>query len=184
MAGEWTPSTEDVLIALAIDMGGTVSNRARATLAAYDAEVRAQASDAALLRQLDEMSESRSDLRRQASEAHDRLVAEAAEMCWATDGRLSTGVGHAVEMIRRLRARAEAAEAKVRAGRIVAEHWRDALMATAREHPENALGTHPVAMVLAALDGETDPTAVGIDPEHVDAARLAALADPTREATS
>jgi len=124
------------------------------------------------------------NLHARANEAHDRLVAEAAEMGWATDGRLATGVGHAVEMIRRLRARAEAAEAKVRAGRIVAEHWRDALMATAREHPANALGTHPVAMVLAALDGEIDPTAVGIDPSHPDAARLAALADPTPEATA
>lgn len=64
-------------------------------------------------------------LRAEARAAHDRLVWECASMSWATDGRLSTGVGHAVEMIRREQARADAAEGKVRAVEAERDDYRD-----------------------------------------------------------
>lgn len=47
-----------------------------------------------------------------------------------------------------------------RAARIVATHWRDQMMAA-----DGVLRgcAHPLAMVLAALDGETDPVQLGVD---------------------
>lgn len=51
--------------------------------------------------------------RGEARDAHERLVMECMAMDWATDGRLSTGVGHAVEYIRRLTAERDAARAEV-----------------------------------------------------------------------
>ena len=86
-------------------------------------------------------------LRAEAHAAHDRLVWECASMSWATDGRLSTGVGHAIEMIRRERARADAAEAKVQAVEalhdkppVILNHS-ELVMAYAR--PRAALATTP-----------------------------------------
>lgn len=49
------------------------------------------------------------------------------------------------------------------AARFVATHWRDAIL---RLPPEDICRaySHPLAMVLAALDGETDPLQLGIEP--------------------
>jgi hypothetical protein len=58
---------------------------------------------------------------------------------------------------------AEAALAVARA-RFVAEKWRDAIMAS--EELRRTGMSHPVVMVLAALDGETDPVHVGLNAEH------------------
>lgn len=52
---------------------------------------------------------------------------------------------------------------QVRAARFVAEHWRDAFMAL--DGPAR-VGCHPLAMVLAALDGETDPVQLGISEDQ------------------
>jgi hypothetical protein len=49
----------------------------------------------------------------------------------------------------------------LRAARFVAEHWRDETLA--HQTPYMALTTHPLAMVLAAMDGETDPVHVGLN---------------------
>ncbi len=56
-----------------------------------------------------------------------------------------------------------------RAARIVATHWRDQMMAA-----DGVLRgcAHPLAMVLAALDGETDPVQLGVDLESDAAAYL------------
>ena len=57
-----------------------------------------------------------------------------------------------------------------RAARIVATYWRDHMMA---EDGAALWGcAHPLAMVLAALDGETDPVQLGVDPESEAAAAL------------
>lgn len=55
------------------------------------------------------------------------------------------------------------------AARIVATYWRDHMMAA-----DGVLRgcAHPLAMVLAALDGETDPARLGVDPESAAAAYL------------
>jgi hypothetical protein len=61
--------------------------------------------------------------------------------------------------------------------RVVAEHWRDQAMARGDE-PEIPwrVMAHPLALVLAALDGEQDPTAeLGVE-EGPDADRIRALA--------
>lgn len=50
-------------------------------------------------------------------------------------------------------------EERLAAARFVAEHWRDAFMTL--DGPAR-VGCHPLAMVLAALDGETDPVELGI----------------------
>ncbi len=44
--------------------------------------------------------------------------------------------------------------------RFVADHWRLAAM----KH-DKTFAAHALCMVLAALDGETDPRMLGIDPE-------------------
>lgn len=64
---------------------------------------------------------------------------------------------------------------RARAARFVATYWRDAYMV---EHAKGeagywAIGTHPLAMVLAALDGETDPTQLGISEDQHEAFRSA-----------
>lgn len=57
-----------------------------------------------------------------------------------------------------------------RAARIVATYWRDHMMA---EDGAALWGcAHPLAMVLAALGGETDPVQLGVDPESEAAAAL------------
>ncbi len=66
--------------------------------------------------------------------------------------------------------RADAAEKALRVARFVAEHWRDALM----ESEATQGWSHPLAMVLTAMDGETDPVKLGID-GHAHAALAAAL---------
>ena len=70
--------------------------------------------------QRDALSAELAEAKAQARDAHERLVMECMAMDWATDGRLSTGVGHAVEYIRRLTAERDAARAEVAAleGRI------------------------------------------------------------------
>lgn len=52
----------------------------------------------------------------------------------------------------------------VQRARFTAEHWRDALL----EDREAAWAAHPLAMVLAALDGADDPTECGISPTATD----------------
>lgn len=46
-----------------------------------------------------------------------------------------------------------------RNARIVAEYWRDEMM---RSDGTLRICAHPLAMVLAALDGETEPVQMGI----------------------
>ena len=64
----------------------------------------------------------------------------------------------------------------------VAQTWLDVVMAS-----ESLRGTgmsHPLAMVLAAFDGETDPVRVGLSSEHHDAFRAALRAAPQATATA
>lgn len=66
------------------------------------------------------------------------------------------------------------AEQRAAVARIVAEHWRDQVMAPglrSREVRIRFVG-HALALVLAALDGETDPAQLGINDGHVDAQRV------------
>lgn len=56
----------------------------------------------------------------------------------------------------------QAAEERVRVARIVAEHWRAALVAMAETFPHLSGMAHPLCMVLAALDGEADPVQLGV----------------------
>jgi hypothetical protein len=70
----------------------------------------------------------------------------------------------------------------VRAGRVarlVATYWRDAVMASERLHSTGM--SHPLAMVLAAFDGETEPVALGINEADWPAFRaaLSATSEPT-----
>jgi len=51
---------------------------------------------------------------------------------------------------------------RLRTARFVATYWRDAYMAM--DGPAR-VGSHGLAMVLAALDGETDPVQLGIAPD-------------------
>ena len=53
-----------------------------------------------------------------------------------------------------------------RAARFVATYWRDAVMASAELRRTGM--SHPLAMVLGALDGETDPAELGIDADRRD----------------
>jgi hypothetical protein len=62
----------------------------------------------------------------------------------------------------------------LRNARIVAEYWRDEMMEA--DGPLRAC-SHPLAMVLAALDGETEPAQMGIPADEYNA-RLAASPDP------
>ena len=58
---------------------------------------------------------------------------------------------------------------KLRVARFVADHWRKAMASS----PGTSFAAHPLCMVLAALDGETDPLECGIDFEAHDAFRAA-----------
>jgi hypothetical protein len=63
---------------------------------------------------------------------------------------------------------------------VVAEYWRDQAMAS--HDPGVRIAAHPLACVLEAFDGETDPRALGVNPAHpaADAIRvLAAERNPT-----
>lgn len=55
--------------------------------------------------------------------------------------------------------RAERAEVTLRIARFAAEHWRNAMMAS----ESTRLAAHPCAMILAAVNGETDPVECGIE---------------------
>jgi len=70
-------------------------------------------------------------------------------------------------------------ERTLRAARFVAGYWRDAWMEQYGKGDHGAgLVTHPLAMVLAALDGETDPMHCGVE-ESRWGDFLAALQEPT-----
>ena len=59
---------------------------------------------------------------------------------------------------------------KEAAARFVATYWRDEYMkAVIAGDSHYGIGTHPLALVLDALDGETDPRQLGIPP-HMDSA--------------
>lgn len=68
--------------------------------------------------------------------------------------------------------------------RFVAEHWRDAYMENVRRgESQYGIGTHPLSLVLAALDGETSSRELGL-PASAEAGLRAALAtveSPERE---
>jgi hypothetical protein len=68
------------------------------------------------------------------------------------------------------------------AARFVATHWRDAYLEQHRIDPSGqwAIGTHPLSLVLAALDGERDPVHLGL-PAEVHGAFRAALAEADSE---
>lgn len=48
--------------------------------------------------------------------------------------------------------------------RIVADHWRESVLAWGEQPMPGRLAAHPLCLVLAALDGETDPQMLGITP--------------------
>ena len=55
--------------------------------------------------------------------------------------------------------------------RIVADHWRRATLTWDMPIP-GTVAAHPLCCVLAALDGETDPDQLGIEPHSADAALI------------
>lgn len=61
--------------------------------------------------------------------------------------------------------------------RVVAEHWRDAVMSSesAEERVPWRMAAHPLALVLVALDGEQAPIELGVG-DGPDADRIRALA--------
>lgn len=61
------------------------------------------------------------------------------------------------------------AEERLRAARFVAIHWRDAVMASDTLRQTGM--SHPLAMVLAALNGETEPRELGLSDDVHDAFR-------------
>jgi hypothetical protein len=71
------------------------------------------------------------------------------------------------------------------AARFVATHWRDAYLEQHRTDPSGqwAIGTHPLSLVLAALDGERDPVHLGL-PAEVHGAFRAALAAADADETA
>jgi hypothetical protein len=58
--------------------------------------------------------------------------------------------------------------------RVVAEYWRSQAMDS--HDPSVRLLAHPLACVLDAFDGETDPRDLGVHPDHPAAAAIRALA--------
>lgn len=56
--------------------------------------------------------------------------------------------------------------------RIVAEHWKAGYMAMIDKDSRYGIGTHPLSLVISALDGETDPEQLGIPEDHPDAQRI------------
>jgi hypothetical protein len=75
--------------------------------------------------------------------------------------------------IRRLTAQRDDLAARLNTARFVADNWRAHMVAA--DQPV-AIAAHPLCMVLAALDGETDPEQLGLDPE--DAPALTAAVQP------
>ncbi len=53
---------------------------------------------------------------------------------------------------------------RLKIARAVAEHWHRAATVTYADEPEWIACGHALAMVLAAMDGETDPAELGIRP--------------------
>jgi hypothetical protein len=66
--------------------------------------------------------------------------------------------------------------------RLVAESWRDAAIEWGSLQMDGRTTAHPLALVLCALDGETDPIELGISPTDPawDAIKAAASDDETR----
>jgi hypothetical protein len=58
--------------------------------------------------------------------------------------------------------------------RIVVAHWRRVTVTWNMPIP-GAVAAHPLCCVLAALDGETDPAHLGIEPSSRDAERIREL---------
>jgi hypothetical protein len=75
--------------------------------------------------------------------------------------------------ISRLTAQRDDLAARLNTARFVADNWRAHMVAA--DQPV-AIAAHPLCMVLAALDGETDPEQLGLDPE--DAPALTAAVQP------
>jgi hypothetical protein len=74
---------------------------------------------------------------------------------------------------------------RLAAARFVATHWLDAYLEQHRTDPSGqwAIGTHPLSLVLAALDGERDPVHLGL-PAEVHGAFRAALAAADADETA
>lgn len=64
---------------------------------------------------------------------------------------------------------------RVAIARVVAEHWRDWALNQAPEGMRWA--AHPLALVLSALDGVSDPVDLGVEADSPNAARIRALAE-------
>ena len=90
-----------------------------------------------------------------------------AEGCKVYDERLFNRLCDEVDRLR----------AALRAARFVADHWRKAAL----QYENTRLMAHPLNLVLNALDGATDPTMLGIEPEAHDAFRAALLGAPGGE---
>jgi hypothetical protein len=75
-----------------------------------------------------------------------------------------------------LKALAAERRATTRNARIVAEYWRDEMM---QAGDTLRVCAHPLACVIGALDGETDPVGMGIPPDEF--ARRAAILDAEAE---
>ena len=58
-----------------------------------------------------------------------------------------------------------AAQEREGTARLVADHWRKAMLDAGDERMPARAAAHPLCMVLAALDGETRPEHLGITPE-------------------
>jgi hypothetical protein len=97
---------------------------------------------------------------------------------------------HDAELVRRmlfptgtvadLRAERDDLAARLNTARFVADNWRAHMVAA--DQPV-AIAAHPLCMVLAALDGETDPEQLGLDPEDAPALTAAVQPPDPKEAT-
>jgi hypothetical protein len=96
---------------------------------------------------------------------------------------IAEGINALPALLTRLEALEAVAEA-ARHARAVATIWRDAYMenVSARISGEWALGTHPLTLVLAALDGETAAVHLGCDPDEL--RRTLAALDAPKEGAS
>ena len=66
---------------------------------------------------------------------------------------------------------------RLEAARLVATYWRDAAMEQIRAGDSpHSLTSHPCACILTALDGETDPVHLGVEPDSPAGRALRALA--------
>lgn len=99
-----------------------------------------------------------------------RERAEAATVAFTIDGAIPSVAVAAPELIALL----DAADA-ARYARAVATIWRDDYLRFHHDQPQGhwGIGTHPLALVLAAFDGETNPAQLGCEAE-----RLRAALDP------